>query len=301
MTTLATLAACTVLLGQVSAAPAAKPGDVPVPRCIVTLFNEVQLPARAPGAIVDMTALEGALVEAGAVVARIDDRDVVGKLNVTLVEKQVSEMQASKDVKVKAARAAYAVAHAEYEQGQRLMERRAISESELTRLGLARDRALFETEAADLEYQIAQQVVKARTAQEEAARDEIERRRIVAPFAGVVEKVVKHVGEWCNPGDPVLLLLQMDKLRVEGFVSAARYAKQDLVGRKATVLIELAAGPDGKPRKEPFTGIVGYASDKIDASGEYRIWVEIANKREKGQWLVQAGRQGSMTIHMSGQ
>lgn len=308
---LASLAIGIALLGQAPAPrPAAPPrptpspavpaasGDVEVKRCIVTLINEVQLPARAPGAILEFDVVEGSLVEVGQVLARIDDRDVAAKLNVTLVEKQVSELQASKDVKVKAARAAFAVAHAEYEQGARLMERKAISESEFTRLGLARDRAQFEMEAADLEFQISQLVVKARGAQEVAARDEIERRRVVAPVAGVVEKVIKHVGEWCNPGDPLLLLLQMDRLRVEGFVPAAQYAKQDLVGKPVTVYVELAAGPDGKPRLEPFTGVVGYASDKIDASGEYRIWVEIQNKRENGQWLVQAGRQASMTIHL---
>lgn len=54
----------------------------------------------------------------------------------------------------------------------------------------------------------------------EIAQARLDRRRITAPFDGVVVEHLKQAGEWCEAGEPVIRILQLNPLHLEGFTSA---------------------------------------------------------------------------------
>ena len=60
-------------------------------------------------------------------------------------------------------------------------------------------------------------------AEVQAAEANLERRRITAPLDAVVVELSRHEGEWAQVGDPVMRLVRIDRLRVEGFLNAKDY------------------------------------------------------------------------------
>ena len=50
------------------------------------------------------------------------------------------------------------------------------------------------------------------------------------------------MGEWFNPGEPVLRIVRVDLLRIEGFLKAADYSPQDVTGKAVSVEVELPRG-----------------------------------------------------------
>jgi macrolide-specific efflux system membrane fusion protein len=111
---------------------------------------------------------------------------------------------------------------------------------------------------------------------------------------GVVVDVRRHVGEWVQPGDVVLHVVRLDRLRVEGFVKAADVPASRIRGRNVTVTVEVA-GQGGKERHE-VTGKVVFVSPLLQTGGDYRVWAEVKNQQQDGQWLLQPGQPVSMRI-----
>src|SRR5262249_21730328 len=97
-------------------------------------------------------------------------------------------------------------------------------------------------------------------------------------------------GEWVEPGQTVLRILQMDPLRVEGFVPA-RQLTVDPTGRPARLSIDLP----GRPGSE-FLGRVSFVSPGVNpVNGQVRIWVEVAN----ADLRLRPGLQGRLTIPLA--
>lgn len=65
----------------------------------------------------------------------------------------------------------------------------------------------------------------------------------------------------------------------------------DVFGKPVKVVVELA---DGK--LFVFDGEVTFVSPLIEAGSQYRIWAEVENRQEHGQWLLRPGMQAEMTI-----
>ena len=99
----------------------------------------------------------------------------------------------------------------------------------------------------------------------------LERRRLKAPFAGMIVEKLRNTGEWVESGDPVLRVLRLDVLLVEGYVSAPLVSPK-LRGRKVTVVCDVA----GTPRK--VEGTIVFVSPEIDSvSQQVQVRAEISN------------------------
>ena len=94
----------------------------------------------------------------------------------------------------------------------------------------------------------------------------------------------KRNGEWVQPGDPVIHVMRLDRLRVEGFVPAADYAAGEIDGRNVTITVVLAHG-----RREQFQGKVVFVNPEVDANGEFRVWAEVFNRQEKRALAAEQG------------
>jgi multidrug efflux pump subunit AcrA (membrane-fusion protein) len=116
----------------------------------------------------------------------------------------------------------------------------------------------------------------------------LNRRMIVAPVSGVVVDLYRHVGEWVKPGDPVLRILRIDRLKVEGYLNAAEHGSE-VSGRLVTVTATLPGG-----RTEQFHGKIVFVSPEVEAvKKDFRVVAEVVNR----DMLLRPGLDATLTIH----
>jgi len=293
----------TIVLGAVLVLTGAEPdrdGKAPantavLQHCLVSLIEEAQVPAQEAGVLVGIDVREGHQVAAGQLLAQIDDSRAVMAHRVAGLELQVAQEKASNDISVRYAKAASQVAEAEYLQGKEANDKVAgtVPQAEMRRLMLTHRRSVLQIEQAQLDLHLATLQVQVDEAEMEAAAKEVERRRIKSPLDGIVVKVYQHSGEWVKPGDPVLHVVRVDRLRIEGFLNASEYAPAEVDGRPITVRIELARG-----RQDTFQGKVVFVSPLVEAGGEFRIWAEVLNRKQNEHWLLRPGLSTEMMIHL---
>jgi multidrug resistance efflux pump len=234
-------------------------------------------------------------VEAGTVLGHIDDTQAKANQEERQFEVEVSREQAENDVNVRFAQASLRVAEAEYQQSLEANKRApgSITAAELRRLALNVEKTRLQIEVAQMEQRIAKFTMGAKQARLKEIDGVVERREIKAPISGRVVEVVKQRGEWCEPGAVVLKLIQMDVLRVEGFVNANDLSPGDVSDRPVTVQVRLTGG-----QIERFTGKIVYYDPRVQAGGQYRVYAEVVNRLDRVQqhWLLRPGIDAEMTI-----
>lgn len=264
--------------------------------CVVTLVDEAEISAREAGVLRSLEARHGALVDQGMKLAQIDDSDAQAAKRAAELEWEVARAEAENDVDVRAAQAAAEVAAAEVDESEWVNRKQpgAIPETQLRRQRLTRERARLQVEVARMDYRVAGLTADVRGAQVERAQLQIDRREVVSPIDGRVEQVYKHVGEWVNPGDPILRVVRLDRLRIEGFLKASEYSPDEIDGQPVVVTVTLERG-----RQERFTGKIEFVSEVVEASGEFRVWAEVDNRRTPGaHWLLRPGVEAQMSIQL---
>jgi multidrug efflux pump subunit AcrA (membrane-fusion protein) len=101
------------------------------------------------------------------------------------------------------------------------------------------------------------------------------------------------LGEWVKPGDPVLRIIKIDRLSVEGRARATTYNPADLADRNVNVQVTLAGG-----RTAQFPGKIVFVGSEIGGDERYAVRAEVENRKENGQWVLQPGKQANMTIQV---
>ncbi len=90
-----------------------------------------------------------------------------------------------------------------------------------------------------------------------------------------------------QPGDTVVRIVRLDKLRAEGFLPA-KHASLDLVGSKVRLKV---ASADSKPME--FAGHIVFVNPEIDPlNSQVRVWAEVENPDLK----LRPGMQATLTI-----
>ena len=129
----------------------------------------------------------------------------------------------------------------------------------------------------------------AKKAEMESAEEAIHRRQVCAPFSGVVQKITPHLGEWVKPGDPVVKLIRMDRLKVEGYLKVADYNPGDVMKKKVNVKVVLAGG-----REVSAPGQIVYVDPEVKSLREYMVRAEVENK----DGLLRPGLPAKMEIQL---
>ncbi len=282
-----------VLPAQQTAAPVEQ---AEVSGCYVRQMEEVLVPAQEAGVLVKLDVREGATVTAGQVLAQIDDIHARMQQRVAEFELQVAREEAESDISVRYSRATEAVARQEWHQAVEANKKvtGAVPQAEVRRLVLKQNEAALSIEQAQMRRRIAALEAQVREAQVEAAGVNIARRRIEAPLDALVLKVHQHEGEWVQPGVPVIHLIKLDRVWVEGALRAHEYTPAEVYGRPVTVSVALARG-----RKETFPGRVVFVKPVIEADDTFLVRAEIANRQEGGGfWLLSPGMPAEMTIQL---
>src|SRR5258707_16907 len=122
----------------ISAPPATQPKEVQLTHCLVSLIEDVQVPAREAGALMKVNVVEGQHVTQGQLLAQIDDQQPrLDKLAAEL-ERDAALAKAQDDIEVRYAEAAFDVATAELERALSIERKNAnaVTQQDIQKLRL---------------------------------------------------------------------------------------------------------------------------------------------------------------------
>lgn len=284
------LAVC--LLASVASLDQCAVAEVVIDSVVLWPLVEAEVPARQTGVLATIVVEEGAAVEAGALLASLDDQ--AAKLAVAKAELERAQVhaKATNELRIEYADKALEVARAEMKRSSESNDKfaRSISQSQLDverltveKLELERRQAEHDLEIDRFELQLKENAV-------EAAKLDLDLHGVRAPFAGVVALVRGRAGEWVEPGAPVVRLVAVDRLRAEGFAPASILGKTPIGSR---VTFALSREDEAPPFSGGIEGTLKFISPEIDpVTGQVRIWAEIDN----GEGELRPGQQGQLVL-----
>ena len=276
-------------VGQESASPGSA---VLAENCLVKYINNVNIPSEVDGKLMELAVEEGMELEEGTAIAVIDGTAAKLALNLRLAEEKVAELQAANDVNLRDAKNTKELADAEAESAKELYRNNAIPRYEMLKKVLEAVRAGLRIELSEREKRISEAQYIAKRSEREIAEFETERRTVTAPFSGFVEKRIAQLGEWVQPGSPIITLVQLDRVRVEGDINIIALGRN--IGRGTNVTVRIRRGPGGDLE---IPGQIGFISSEIDLRKRNRIWVEVENKRDElGGWIIKPGMEAEIEI-----
>jgi len=266
-----------LVLSTTAAAPAPQePLDpIEIPSALIKPIEQVDVPAREAGVLATVNVEEGQMVEEGELLAQIVDTEARIARDRVKGELEIARRNAENDVNTRFAKKSVEVAKAELKRSMESIETyaKSISDSEMDRLRLVVERAVLEVEQAEREFEIAGFTREIKESDHQAAEEKVERCRIAAPLGGVVVQVNRRRGEWVEPGEKVVRILRLDRLRAEGFLKA-QHLSHDLKNRQVELTVDLPGDPGAE-----FPGRVVFLSPEIDpVNSQVDIWVEINNE-----------------------
>jgi macrolide-specific efflux system membrane fusion protein len=263
--------------------------------CLISLSEESQVPAKESGQLTKINVKDGDQVTKDQVLVHIDDAH--SRMEYRAAERKyvAAKVLSENDINVQYSQAAADVAEAQVLTGEEANRRvrGSVTESQMREWRLTHRKFLLEIKQARFKMQTDAMEAEVRKAEMDAAQENIDRRQIKAPLDGVVVDLKHHEGEWVQPGDTVLRILRVDRLRIEGFLKASEYDPVELVNRPVTVTVTLA-----HDRQEKFQGKVSFVNPTVEAGGEFRVRVEVLNRKENEFWLLRPGQTAEMTIHL---
>jgi multidrug efflux pump subunit AcrA (membrane-fusion protein) len=286
-------AAC---LQTMPAATADRPSGATIEGCTVTLIDQAEVPAKEPGVLTAVAVKEGQQVSEGELLAQIDDAKTKMEVKVAEAKLAVAKVKSSDDINVRYARTSAEVADADYRVNADANRQQpgAVPAEVLREKRLKYTEASLGIEKSKLDMNIAKYEADEAQAEVDAAKENLNRHQILSPLNGLVVKLHRHKGEWVQPGDPLLHVIRIDHLWVEGFANTARLSPnilQNLKGHEALVTVTLAGG-----RLREFPAKVVFVDPEIQTGSAFLVRVEVQNVEEGGSWVLGPGLSASITI-----
>ncbi len=277
------------------ARPAPAADTVTLPNCLLSLDEEVEVPAQEAGVLVNIPVREGQSVKRGELLAQIDDAIPQAAYNVALYKLRVAEKQATDDVDVRYAVKAYEYARAQVrrDEAANARNRGTVTAETLDEHRLAQEKFQLSTEKAQKDMEVAALQKDVSTAELQAAEAKLKQHKLFAPLDGVVVELAQHEKEWVQAGDPVLRLLKIDVLRVEGFISSRDYLPAEVENRPVQVVVRLP-----HDREVTVPGKIVFVKPLIQAGDQFLVRAEVKNPRQGNSWLLSPGMSAKMIIQL---
>jgi multidrug efflux pump subunit AcrA (membrane-fusion protein) len=288
------LALSLIVFGQLQllgSAHAAEP--LVIDSTLLRLTQQIDVPARAQGQLASIHVAEGDKVLQGVPLAQIDDDEAKLQQKRATLEYDLQKEKVKNDVAIRTAQKTVEFHRAERDRLQQASTRLpgSVSVSELEEHRFNAAQAELKLEDAQHDHQVDIQTMALKGVEVELGKHNVEIRRITAPVNGVVVEILRHQGEWVEPGEKVLRIVSIDKLRAEGLVHVSKLPG-NLVGARVVISVDL---PD--KGATTFNGKVVFVSPEINpVNGQARVWAEIDNS----SGLLRPGLRPQMKIEMPG-
>jgi len=270
-----------------------------VPNCTVGLINTLELPASEAGVLTYVGVERGSQVQANDVLAKIDPREAELAVQRAEREWKLAVEEAQDEIEIKYAEMSKLVERADWEEVMAVNKNvdGAVAEAEIRRERLEYDRARLGEQKAYKDQKQARLTAAVKEADLDITRLKLDRRVIESPLDGEVLKLHREQGEWVQPGDVIAELARLDTLQVDGKIYYHELLPQDVQDCRVTIRVRV-----GHERVVEATGWVTYIDPIAEFVDEervrYRVRAEIANRRERGRWLISPNMTATMRIHL---
>jgi len=274
-------------------ASAAEP--IVLDNCLLALIDEAEVPAQQAGLLTDVPVEKGQQVTAGQLLAQIDDSLAQQQVAVAQAKLEVAQKEATNTIRIDYARATTEVSRQEYLMAieANKKKRDSVSQAEVQRLLLKWKESYFAIKQAEMDLEIAKEQLKVSRAELNAAKEKLNHHRISSLFHGEVVDVIGKKGEWVQVGSPVLRIVRMDKLRVQGYLNAEEVKPGD-VDETQPVVVDVRITKGEVVRVK---GKVHHVSEVVRAGAQFAIEVDVDNHRQAdGHWLLRPGLPVTLTI-----
>ena len=154
---------------------------------------------------------------------------------------------------------------------------------------ISRNKHLVEQERRKLKQ--AARTSETRRVELELANAMLDRRKVLSPLTGVVVRHRRQPGEFVEAGTPILRVIQLDRLRAEGFVDVA-IASPALKSRAVRIEVTGIGA-----RKKTLSGVITFVGQEVDPlNQQVRVWAEFKSP----ELDVYPGMTAEMTILSAG-
>jgi multidrug efflux system membrane fusion protein len=250
--------------------------------------RQVTVAAETSGLVASEPLRKGAFINAGEQLCTLDP----GTREASLAEARARLTEAEGRVPEAQAAVAEAVARVREAEinlnaAQQLSQDGFASETRLVSAQAAMDAANAGVQRSNSGVASAQAGIEAAAAAVASAEREIERLTITAPFSGLLETDTAELGSLMQPGTPCATIIQLDPIKLVGFVPEADVSK---VNVGAIAGARLTTG-------EQVQGRVTFVSRSADATTRtFRVEAEVAN----GDLAISDGRTVEMLVASDG-
>ncbi|MDR1959970.1 MAG: HlyD family efflux transporter periplasmic adaptor subunit [Planctomycetaceae bacterium] len=235
----------------------------------------------------------GTLVFKDQIICQLDDRPQQAQKAYTESKLAIAKREAEKTIEVEYADAGSKVQNALYNISLRANERiaNAVANAELIYQYLQCVQALLQVQKA--QYDLDTKKIELDMHQQElnVAETEVKLRQIRSPINGMVVKIATEAGSVVREGEPIMKIVQLDKLKVVGKVECLKVDQRMIDKKHVTIK---ATYPGG--HVEEFEGFVRFASPMIESGRTFEIEVEVTNRRDGDFWLLGPGKFVDLTI-----
>lgn len=264
--------------------------EISILNALLTVVESAEVSAARGGTLEKLLVREGELVKSGELVARLKSQHAQLAVEEARLELKMAEQTAENDVDIRYAHKTLEQAENEFERSVSVNEALpgTIPEREVDFLRLAVERSKLEIERAEKAHELSATKVALQESAVKMAELELAQHRSEAPIDGMVVSIEKRVGEWIEPGDSLVRIVRIDRIRAEGFLKAPQ-AKIGLIGRSAELTVEV---PGGKTIE--VSGKVTFVSPEANpVNGMVRIWAEF----NRAKTALRPGLSGTVKIH----
>ena len=232
--------------------------------------REVEVRAETSGLVVSEPLRKGAAVEAGQMLCELDP----GTREIALDEAEARLLEARSRVPEAEARVAEAEARLNEAQiegnaARQLSEGGFASDTRVAGAQASVEAARAGVQSAQAQLQAAASGVESAEAAVAAARDELDKLEIRAPFAGLLESDTAELGALLQPGSPCATVVQLDPMRLVGFVPETEVSAVEL---GAPAMARLATGLEVQGR------VTFIARSADEATRTFRVEVTVPNE-----------------------
>lgn len=242
---------------------------------LVKAPNSISVAAGVQGIVESLQVREGDDCGPGSPIAKIrcDEAEMLVKR--AELSLQVATLKSERKVDLLFAKKSAEVANQELARTLRANELASDTypPSEVDRYRLLAERAALEIERAEVDVQLNRLQRDSLIVELAQARKTVERHTVKTPEEAVVIDVFKNVGEWVEPGEKLVELISIKKLRIEGLLESVQAASVRR-GSKAEVTV-----PDSRvPATKATVSFVSPVENPVNR--QVKVFVDLDNSSQ---------------------
>lgn len=280
LTAVACLYTLSVSIAQETTGPKEHKKSIPIElqSPILKTIQVAAIAAEAQGALKEVHVEEGSRVSAGDILARIHDTS--SRLMLRKAEVAASQAKQKKSSEIDISLSEKSIAVAEAELNHALNANKELdgvyASKEVRRLKLVYERNLLELQRAKFTRDLLDFEIESTQLEVDSLKETIRKHQVTSPIHGVVVSVERKVGEWVDPGTTIVQIVEIGRLRIEGFLPAS-LANQELIGQQASVVVDLGEG-ETLTRTAKVT-FVDFETNPLN--NQVRVYLTVSNQDGK--------------------